>query len=86
MNAMQTPWEGAQALGPPPMWDKILFHIGQGLKSVSSGGPMFEPGRNQDGPRVGSPALEDSNQGPSLRCTDAKLIKDSHSNQVVTSA
>jgi hypothetical protein len=41
-TATRNQWEGATPRGPPPTWEQMLYHMGQGRKGVSTGGPGLE--------------------------------------------
>jgi len=43
-TATQNQWEGATPRGPPPTREQMLYHMGQGRKGVSTGGPGLGQG------------------------------------------
>ncbi|KAE8995820.1 hypothetical protein PR001_g20019 [Phytophthora rubi] len=61
-TALQRQWEDTRPRGPPPTWEQMLFHLGQGLKSASTCGPGLEPRCDQGGSRGGPSAPGDIRQ------------------------
>ncbi|RAW28551.1 hypothetical protein PC110_g15076 [Phytophthora cactorum] len=61
VGAVQRQWEGNQAQGQLPAWDRLFYYLGQGLL-IGSQGAMFEPGHNKGGPRVDPPVPGDNYQ------------------------